>query len=132
MTKGADIPARLPLLAIVAGGAIAFAYLVQLGVSFAGHGWITDASGRPLAQDFLSFWSAGRMALNGHAAAAYDWPAMHVFQQQLMGHAFKGYLGWAYPPLFFLIASGILWIFFLGWLGHIWAALDSALYKRKG
>ena len=40
--------------------------------------------------------------------------------------------GRVFSALFFLIASGILWIFFLGWLGHIWAALDSALYKRKG
>jgi len=30
-----------------------------------------DASGHPLAQDFLSFWSAGQMALKGHPAAAY-------------------------------------------------------------
>lgn len=139
MTKGADIPARLPPLAIVAGGAIAFAYLVQLGVSFAGHGWITDASGRPLAQDFLSFWSAGRMALNGHAAAAYDWPAMHVFQQQLMGHAFKGYLGWAYPPLFFLIAiplalmpymaSFLIWL--LGTLA-LYAAAIARVARERG
>ena len=119
--------ARLPPLALVAAGAIGFAYLAQLGLMLAGHGWIADASGHPLAQDFLSFWSAGRMALNGHAAAAYDWPAMHAFQQQLMGHAFKGYLGWAYPPLFFLIAIPLALIPYIASF-LIWAAAGLALY----
>jgi len=121
MTRGLDISARLPPLAIVAASGIAFAYLVQLGISLAGHGWIADASGHPLAQDFLSFWSAGQMALSGHPATAYDWPAMHALQQQLMGHEPRGYLGWAYPPLFFCIAiplalmpytaSFLIWVF---------------------
>lgn len=121
MTRGPDISARLPPLAIVAAGGIACAYLVQLGISLAGHGWIADASGHPLAQDFLSFWSAGQMALTGHPATAYDWPAMHALQQQLMGHVPRGYLGWAYPPLFFCIAiplalmpytaSFLIWVF---------------------
>lgn len=121
MNRGPDISARLPPLAIVAAGGIACAYLVQLGISLAGHGWIADASGRPLAQDFLSFWSAGQMALMGHPAAAYDWPAMHALQQQLMGHEPRGYLGWAYPPLFFCVAiplalmpyaaSFLIWVF---------------------
>ena len=42
--------------------------------------------------DFLSFWSAGQLALAGHAGAAYDWPAMHVLQHQLMGHDRGGLL----------------------------------------
>ena len=127
MTKGPDISARLPPLAIVAAGGIVFAYLVQLGIALAGHGWIADASGHPRAQDFLSFWSAGRMALSGHPAAAYDWSAMHVFQQQLMGHAFKGYLGWAYPPLFFCVAVPLaLMPYTASFL--IWVSATLALY----
>src|SRR5581483_7877843 len=66
--------------------------------------WLADADGYPLATDFLSFWSAGLLALGGHAAQAYDWPAMHGFQEQLMHHAANGFLGWAYPPLFFTVA----------------------------
>lgn len=127
MTEGPEIPPRLPPLAIVAAAGIVLAYLVQLGMSLAGHGWIVDASGRPLAQDFLSFWSAGRMALSGHPATAYDWPAMHAFQQQLMGHEPRGYLGWAYPPLFFLVAIPLALIPYTASF-LIWVSATLALY----
>jgi hypothetical protein len=127
MTREGKIPARLPPLAIVAAAGIAFAYLVQLGISFAGHGWIVDASGHPRAQDFLSFWSAGQLALGGHAATAYDWPQMHALQGQLMGHEPRGYLGWAYPPLFFTVAIPLaLMPYAASFL--IWVAATLALY----
>jgi len=122
-----EISARLPPLVLVAAGAIGFAYLVQLGLMLAGHGWIADASGHPLAQDFLSFWSAGHLALSGQPATAYDWPAMHAFQQQLMGHAWKGYLGWAYPPLFFVIAIPLALIPYTASF-LIWVCTTLALY----
>ncbi len=31
----------------------------------------------------------------------------------------------------FFVLSGVLWIFLLGWLGHILAALNAALWKGK-
>src|SRR5262249_912309 len=37
--------------------------------------WPVDAAGHPVPVDFLSFWAAGRLALAGHAASAYDWVA---------------------------------------------------------
>jgi TM2 domain-containing membrane protein YozV len=33
--------------------------------------------------------------------------------------------------IFFFVLSGILWLFLLGWLGHIVAALNAALWKGK-
>ena len=42
-----------------------------------------DANGHPLAADFLSFWSAGHLALGGHAAQAYDWSIMHALQGRI-------------------------------------------------
>jgi TM2 domain-containing membrane protein YozV len=27
--------------------------------------------------------------------------------------------------------SGLLWLIFLGWLGHIWSTLDAAWYKPR-
>jgi TM2 domain-containing membrane protein YozV len=29
------------------------------------------------------------------------------------------------------VLAGILWIFFLGWIIHIWSILDAALFKGK-
>jgi len=31
----------------------------------------------------------------------------------------------------FFILSGILWIFFLGWIGHVLATIDAAIWKPK-
>ena len=67
------------------------------------------------------------MALGGHPATAYDWPAMHALQQQLMGHEPEGYLGWAYPPLFFLVAIPLALIPYTASF-LIWVAATLALY----
>ncbi|MBS0658187.1 MAG: hypothetical protein JSR82_08070 [Verrucomicrobia bacterium] len=35
--------------------------------------------------------------------------------------------------LFFLIMTGLIWFFsfgMLGWIGHIWAAVNAALWKK--
>jgi hypothetical protein len=45
------------------------------------------------------------MALAGHAAAAYDWPTLKLVDEHAIGQAFSGYLGWPYPPAFFLVAA---------------------------
>jgi TM2 domain-containing membrane protein YozV len=31
----------------------------------------------------------------------------------------------------FFILSGILWIFLLGWVGHLLATIDAAIWKPK-
>jgi hypothetical protein len=104
MTQGSSTRAPIPPLAIAAAGGIAAAFAVFLGWLLATHHWVVDASGHPLVTDFLSFWSAGQLALEGHAAAAYDWSAMHSLQHRLIGRDPAGFLGWAYPPMFFCAA----------------------------
>jgi hypothetical protein len=32
--------------------------------------------------------------------------------------------------LFMFVLAGVLWIFWLGWLIHIWSVIDAALYRR--
>jgi arabinofuranan 3-O-arabinosyltransferase len=124
MTQGS---ARLSPMALAAAGGVAFAYLAYLGWMLAMHRWVADAGGHPFATDFLSFWSAGHLALSGHASTAYDWPAMHVLQQQLMGRDPGGYLGWAYPPLFFCVAIVLaLMPYVISCL--VWIGLTLAIY----
>ena len=28
------------------------------------------------------------------------------------------------------VLAGVLWIFWLGWLVHLWSVIDAALYRR--
>ncbi len=66
--------------------------------------WIKEAAGS--VADFLALWAAGREALTGHAAAAYDWPTLRLTEENTVGH-FNGYLGWRYPPPFLFVAAGL-------------------------
>jgi len=117
MAKASDMS---PWALVVASG-VSFAYLADLAWMALTHRWILDAGGHPLAADFLSFWSAGLLAWGGHAAQAYDWSIMHALQGRLMHHAAGGFLGWAYPPLFFAVAMFLALLpfgmAFLGWVG---------------
>jgi TM2 domain-containing membrane protein YozV len=35
------------------------------------------------------------------------------------------------PAILFFLFTGILWFFLLGWLIHLWACLDAALWKPR-
>jgi arabinofuranan 3-O-arabinosyltransferase len=90
-------------VAIAAG--LAFAWLGCLVAMSVPHLWMLDAQGRPTFTDFLEVWVAGRSALHGAAAAAYDPVLHHAAQVEAAGHALKGFLWWHYPPLFLLVAA---------------------------
>jgi arabinofuranan 3-O-arabinosyltransferase len=82
--------------------------------------WIIDAGGTPFHTDFTSVYAAGRLALEGHAAAAYDWNLHYAAENAVSPHDYAAYLGWHYPPPFLLVAAAsaalpyayafILWI----------------------
>jgi hypothetical protein len=64
----------------------------------------SDRNGKPIGTDFSSFYAAGGLALEGHAADAYDMALHHAREQQIFGPA-TPYYAWLYPPIFFLIAA---------------------------
>jgi TM2 domain-containing membrane protein YozV len=35
------------------------------------------------------------------------------------------------PALGFFVAAAVLWIFLLGWIMHLWAIIDAALWKPR-
>jgi TM2 domain-containing membrane protein YozV len=38
--------------------------------------------------------------------------------------------GRIFMALIMFVLAGVLWVFFLGWLVHIWSVIDAALYRR--
>ena len=77
----------------------------HVGLAITGRG-DTDLFVRPLGTDFSAFWSAGRLALEGHAANAYDWTALHAFEKQVFGPHIP-LTAFPYPPPYLLIAVPI-------------------------
>ncbi len=106
--------------------------LVGAGLLIAFYGRILgaalhDPQGRPIASDFDTFWAGARLAIEGHAAAAYTDLALRSAEDtgaQLMAGQWFVYL---YPPTFMLLSLPLGWlpylvalpvfllIFFLGW-----------------
>lgn len=85
-------------LAVLAASAIGFLFLVVTSNG------LNDYQGRPLGTDFSNVYAAGTYALDGHAAAAFDWPAQHAREQAIFGDKTPFY-GWHYPPFFLFIAA---------------------------
>jgi hypothetical protein len=78
------------LVCLVAGGA------VIIGVEFWQH------PGKPMALDFDAFWAAGRLAVSGHAAQAYDNAAIEATERAATSMP-PGYLAFYYPPTALLL-----------------------------
>jgi len=86
-------------VAMIAGTAAALGFLF-----FSASGAV-DIYGRPIGTDFSSFWSAGVMALAGHAPQSYDWSAHSEILRQWIGT--KDYYPWSYPPVFLLVSAAL-------------------------
>lgn len=97
-----------------AGGVLGLAVAVTalalyglFGVALASHiHHRLDPSGAPLFYDFSAFYEAGRLALHGHAAQAYDDRTMVAAEQA----AFPGVrtrLPWNYPPSFQMLTAAL-------------------------
>src|SRR5580704_2170228 len=81
------------------------AHLVYLTTAYLDGIWLMAPDGNGLPTDFVDVWAAGKLALAGHAAAAYDWPTHKLMEETAVGHAFDGYFGWHYPPTFLFVAA---------------------------
>ena len=70
-----------------------------------GHWWIIDDKGLGIPTDFVNVWSAGKLALQGHAADAYDWATQKQLQIAILGQSYPGNFAWHYPPPFLFVAA---------------------------
>lgn len=113
--------------------AMALAYAVYLGIMYDSHAWILDVHGRPSVTDFLVFWLAGKSALHGAAATAYDPAIHHTLEAAAAGHPFSGQLPWRYSPLFFFVVAPLAAIpylpAFIAWVGCSLAAFAFTLSR---
>jgi len=89
------------------GFALIVVNVVALAAFYAQGSWILPvAPGAGNVPDFVTFWVAGREILAGHGATVYQWPALKPLVEAIVG-PFDGYLGWAYPPTFLFVATGL-------------------------
>jgi hypothetical protein len=89
---------------------VCFALLVlnvtYLAAAWAQGSWVIGADGSKIFNDFVTIWAAGKMALAGHAAQAYDWSQLKPVDESIVGPV-SGYLVWPYPPTFLLAAAAL-------------------------
>jgi hypothetical protein len=82
------------------------AYASLLFMTFLMGIWLIDVDGRPIPADFVSFWAAGKLVLQGHPADAYDW-AIHKAVATENGLDFKGHFTFQYPPTFLAVTPAV-------------------------
>jgi len=100
--------------------------LAWIGLSH--HG--LDITGKPLGTDFISFWTASRLALEGHPALAYDLPA-HLAEQYALFPSLASrstYSAFFYPPTFLLLCLPLALLPYLVALSIWLVAGFSALF----
>ena len=93
-------------------------------------GNMPDPWGRPLAPDFVSFWTAGKLALAGAPGSVWD-PVMHAAAEVVTfppaaGYN-KAYYAFFYPPPFLLICLPLALLPY-GIAVTMWLATTGAAY----
>jgi arabinofuranan 3-O-arabinosyltransferase len=109
------------------GLTLALGYLIVLSGTYLKGDFLTDAQRRPIANDFVNVWAAGRLTLDGDPAAAYDWPTHKAAEVRAIGYPFADYYGWHYPPTFLFVAAALATLPFLV-AALAWLAATLAVY----
>jgi alpha-1,2-mannosyltransferase len=107
------------LLAITALGCIGWIALSVDGL---------DREGKPLGSDFVGFYAASRLALDGHPDLAYDVGAHWAAEKALFGPAL-GYTAFFYPPPALMISLPLALAPYF-WSLAAWLAATGYAYYR--
>lgn len=76
----------------------------MLPAMYFAHAWLIDANGHFIHTDFVNVWAAGKLALEGYPAQAWDWVIHKQVQVEMLGQDYVGDYAWHYPPPFLFIA----------------------------
>lgn len=129
----ADAALDLGKVVSVFAGGLALSYAAYLGIMYHSHSWIMESRTRPAVTDFLVFWLAGKSALHGAAAAAYNPAIHHALEVAAAGHEFTTQLPWRYSPLFFFAVAPLALMSyvpaFIAWVGATLAAFAFVLAR---
>jgi glycosyl transferase family 87 len=109
------VPATLLNVSFV----LAIVTLAYFPTAYLTHVWIFDADGRGIPTDFVNVWAAGKLALEGHPAQAWDWDIQKQVELALLKQDLVGHFAWHYPPPFLFVASFLAQfpyaVAFIGW-----------------
>ncbi len=98
------------------------------------HG-LNDMTGRPLGTDFISFWTAGRVAVAGPFDDAWDMVRHGSEQQEIFGPA-DSFAAFFYPPVYLFLCWPLGLLPYLTalavWLGATGLACRTALVAWAG
>jgi arabinofuranan 3-O-arabinosyltransferase len=94
----------IPVSVVHACLALFLMNMALLAWLFLSHSWLLDAQGHGIPTDFVNVWSAGRLALQGHPAQAWNWDVQKQAQVAMLGLDFDGNFAWHYPPPFLFVA----------------------------
>ncbi len=100
------------------------AALIWIGLARGG----IDRAGKPLGTDFVSFWTASELALEGRAADVYD-VATHWSAQKALFGPDVAYTAFFYPPPYLLICLPLAALPYF-WSLAAWLAATGYAYWR--
>lgn len=83
-------------------GTLAIIYVLVPLASFLHSNWTHLLLPGTLAQDYLAFWSASHLALQGHAIDAYSVKMIGAVEHSVIKNI-TNFLPWLYPPTFLLL-----------------------------
>jgi len=106
-----DTASRVPLFILRLGAALALVVFLSFCVMWIR--WQTESALPGVSADFISFWTAGQLVLDGRAADAYRQIPHHLKQLALYHDPVRGYLAFFYPPFFLLPCAALALLGFL-------------------
>ncbi|MBK5961172.1 hypothetical protein CCR97_23630 [Rhodoplanes elegans] len=119
VADGAAEPAGIEPVRLVCF-ALAIVNLTYMVAVLGSGDWIVTPSGAPVHTDFVMVYAAGKLALAGDPAAAWDWTLHRVAEDAVLGRPVPAYYGWHYPPPFLMVAAALAtlpyWAAFATWM----------------
>lgn len=120
------------LLIVAIVGAIAVFWITRSLPS------LVDPHGKPIGYDFITFWSAARLAVLGDPAASFNAAAIAAVQHAAVPGMGDALFLWHYPPVFLLLVLPLgllpypaaLAVFSAG-AATLWAGLVRTLFRDR-